>query len=295
MGMPKMNVNPTYPNRVKAFRKQLIDSLPRIPDNRESLAALHAMPTGRLILAYITWKMRLIPQKPRVVKFWGGGISPLQVAQAKKLLRPFLAKVRAGEDLTPHLSTLVNKTGIVLNGANPSYKKADIDVALTRHGLHHFHVAAPSTKNPKGRSGSLVFAEVLEKEFRVVAISNHGAFKSGTEEQIRFLEICNAYITKDIPAGQGFLANPVMSSGHLLTATLFSDACANTMEQLDPMLDDPLYIEKLYRENDIYRDSVIIEKPKKPSLAWSFQDLQFGILDKSSNIFFCIYPFFKRQ
>ncbi len=287
-----MNTNLAYSSRVNAFRRHLINNLPRIPDNKESLTLMRAMPTGRLILAYINWKMRLIPQKQRVVKFWSGGISPLQVKQTKELLRPLLEKVLAGEDLTPHLSTQVNKAGIVLNGANPSSKKADIDIILTRHGLHHFHVASPSTKNPKGRSGSLVFAEVLENEFRVVAISNHGAFKSGTEEQIRFLEICNSYIAKDIPAGQGFLANPVMSSGHSLTATRFSDACTNAMEQLDPMLDDPIYVEKLYNDNHVHRNSAII---KKPSLAWSFQDLRFGIFDKSTQVFFCIYQHFGGQ
>lgn len=92
--------------------------------------------------------------------------------------------------------------------------------------------------------------------------------------------------------GQGFLANPVMSSGHSLTATLFSDACANTMEQLDPMLDDPIYVKKLYNDNHVHQNSAII---KKPSLAWSFQDLRFGIFDKCTQVFFCIYQHFGGQ
>ena len=141
-----------------------------------------------------------------------------------------LKKVEVGKDLTPHLSDLVMTKGIVLPSANPSDRGKDIDTVLTRHGLHHFHVSVVGPGNPKGRSGHLIFAEVLDKEFRIVAISDHRAFEQGSAEQLRFFRICSAYVAKDVPPGQAFMANPVMSSGHsLIVIRLF--------EVLVPLLD----------------------------------------------------------
>jgi hypothetical protein len=286
----KINPSP----RIQAFRKEIIEELPRVPLNKGSLASLHLMPTNRLIQAYLTWKMRLVVPKPRVVKFWVDGVSNSEVRYLKSKLLPFLQKVAAGKDLSSHLSQHAKKAGIVLEGASPSNRRKDIDSVLIRQGLHHFHIGSSSPKNPKGRSDFLIFAEVLEKEFLVVAIASHDAFKAGSKEQLRFLKICNSYIAKDVPIGQGFLANPVMSSGHSMTLTLFSDACSREIEQRDPSLDDPIFINELYGGQLIMRDGKIIGKPEKSLMAWSFQDLKFGILDKKTKVFFCIYPFFSR-
>ena len=159
--------------RIQTFRDDMIKMLPRAPNNRASLEALRAMPTRRVILAFLTWRMRLIPAKPRAVRFWSGGITPAQAQAARPMLQPFLQKVATGKDLTPYLSDLVGKKGVILPGANPSDRRKDIDMVLTRRGLHHFHVGAVTPGNPKGRSGSLVFAEVLDNEFRLVALSDH--------------------------------------------------------------------------------------------------------------------------
>ena len=203
-----------------------------------------------------------------------------------------MKKVEAGADLTPHLSDLVMTKGVVLPGANPADRGKDIDGVLTRHGLHHFHVGNVGPGNPKGRSGILIFAEVLDKEFRIVAISDHEAFEQGSTEQLRFFGICRSYVAKDVPPGQAFMANPVMSSGHSMLVTLFADRCEDQIERLDPQLDDPAFVARLYNDQPILRDGMAIVKPPKPSLAWYFEDLK--ILDRRTKVFFCIYPFFDR-
>jgi hypothetical protein len=58
----------SYPPRIQAFRDSMIKVLPRVPNNKASREALEAMPTHRVILAFVTWRMRLIPAKPRTVK-----------------------------------------------------------------------------------------------------------------------------------------------------------------------------------------------------------------------------------
>jgi hypothetical protein len=231
--------------------------------------------------------MRLIPAKPRRVGLWLPGVTTEEFRAVKQRLEPLLIKVGAGKDLTSHLSDLVNTKGVILPGASPSDRKKDIDMVLTRQGLHHFHVGLASPDNPRARSGSLVFAEVLDKEFRIVAISDHRAFQAGSPEQLRFFRICRSYMAKDIPPGQGFMSSPVMSSGHSMLVALFALKCEDTIAQLDPQLDNPAFIDKLYNEQPIVR-------PKNPSLMWHFDDLKFGIFDRRTNVFFCIFPFFAR-
>jgi hypothetical protein len=284
----------SYPPRILAFREEMIRLLPRAPNNRASLEALRALPTRRLILAFLTWRMRLIPAKPRKVKFWSGGVPPAQAHAARQMLQPFLQKVVAGIDLTPHLSELVNKKGVILPGASPADRRKDIDMVLTREGLHHFHIGTPTAMNRKGRSGSLIFAEVLELEFRIVAIADHRVFELGAPERLRFFEICRSYMAKDIPPGQAFMANPVMASGHSMMVTLFADRCENEIERLDPLLDDPAFIDRLYSGQPIVRDGEPIARPANPEVKWHFEDLRFGILDTSTQVFFCIFPFFTR-
>jgi len=284
----------TCSSRVQAFRDSMIKALPRVPNDKASRSSLEALPTRRLISTFITWRMRLIPMKPRKVRLWSGGVAASELRVAELRIRPLLKKVEAGEDLTPHLSDLVVTRGVVLPDANPADRGKDIDAVLTRHGLHHFHVGVVSPGNPKGRSGVLIFAEVLDKEFRIVAISDHRAFEQGSAEQLRFFGICRAYVAKDVPPGQAFMANPVMSSGHSTYVIFFGDSCERQIERLDPQLDDPAYIDRLYNDQPILRDGKPIARPSKPSLAWYFHDLKFGILDRRTKVFFCIYPFFDR-
>jgi hypothetical protein len=287
-------VTKQYSPRIQTFRNSMINVLPRAPNDRVSHKALEAMPTRRVILAFLTWRMRLIPAKPRTVRLWSRGVTPLQFQTTKSRLLPLLKKVEAGKDLTPHLSNLVKTKGIILPGANPADRGKDIDMILTRHGLHHFHVGIAAPSNPRGRSGSLVFAEVLDKEFRIIAISDHRAFERGSPEQLRFFGICHSYMAKDIPPGQAFMPNPVMASGHSMLVTLFADRCEAEIDRLDPLLDDPEFIDRLYHDQPILRDGQPVARPMNLSLAWYFDDLKFGILEKQTMVFFCIFPFFAR-
>ena len=193
--MTPQNIS-SYPQRIQALRDGIIQIIPRVPNNRQSLADMQAIPTRGLILAYLTWRMRLIPAKPRKVRIWSGGVKPWELHVARHRLRPLMLKVEAGKDLTPHLSDEVNRKGVVLRKPGKPGRREDIDMILTREGLHHFHVGKHGPGNLKGRSDALVFAEVLEKEFRIVALSDHRAFERGSPEQERFFNICHSYMAK---------------------------------------------------------------------------------------------------
>jgi hypothetical protein len=132
---------------------------------------MESKPTSWLISTFVTWRQRQVPAKPRRIILWSGGITPSDFAAAKPRLRALLQEVEKGEDLTPHLSYLVDTKGVILPGASPTEKGKDIDAVLTRYGMHHFHVGETTPQNPRGRSGLLVFAEVIDSEFRIVAIA----------------------------------------------------------------------------------------------------------------------------
>ena len=135
-----------------------------------------------------------------------------------------------------------------------------------------------------------MFADVSDTEFRIVAISDHGAFVQGSAKQLRFFEICRAYIAKDVPPGHGFMTNPVMSSGHSMIVTIFADKCEDQMERLDTQLDDGAFVDKLYNDQLILRDGQPVLRPPNSSFTWYFDDLRFGILDRRTKVFFASIP-----
>ena len=53
--------------------------------------------------------------------------------------------------------------------------------------------------------------------------------------------------------------------------------------------------DRLYNHHQhISREGQPVARPSNPSLAWHFDDLKFGILDRRTKEFFCKYPFFAR-
>lgn len=289
MSPPLASEPVVHPGRIQAFRESLVSQLPRTPNTARSRRVLETMPTNQLISAFVNWRLRTVPMKPRKVAIWSGGVTPAQLKAMAPRLVPLLRKIEAGEDLSPHLSNLVNTAGVVLPGAKPTDQRGDIDRVLIRDGLHHFHV--PTSDDAKGRSGPLVFAEVLETEFRLVAIADHGAFERGSAEHDRFFAICQAYIAKDAPPGQAFMANPVLSSGHSLLVTVFADHCDEGMSRLDPKVDDSAFIDELYAHPS--KNGPLV-RPRNPRLRWHFEDAQFGLLEARTGVFFCFFPFFAR-
>ena len=182
----------------------------------------------------------------------------------------------------------------MLPGAKPDDKGKDLDAVLIRLGLHHFHVGTISPENPQGRSDKLVFAEVLEHEFRVVAVATHAAFGTGAPEHLALTQTALAYSARSLRPGEGQVLNPAMCSGHSLVATIFSDVCENLMDVEDPALDDPTKVDLLYAILAESLPELAVPRPKRPSLVWYFHDLQFGILDRKTGTFFSRLPFFSR-
>ena len=123
---------------------------------------------------------------------------------------------------------------------------------------------------------------------------NHGVFKLGSAEHLRFSGICNSYIAKDFSPGTAFMLNPVMSSGHSMLVSILARKCEDKSRGSILCSDDPDFIDRLYNGQLILREGCLVARPTNPSLEWHIEDLQFGILDKETMVFFSIFPFFAR-
>jgi len=277
-----------YPPRILAFRKEMIKAIPKVPNTKPTVDYMNTFGTHHLMLIYLTWKMRLVSSRPRKVLIWAGGVKPEYLATIKSEVSPLAIKVEQGKDLTHHLSGLVQTIGFAMPEVSSEKRRLVMDGVLTKMGLHHFHVGAMTANNPRGRSGKLVFADVTDDEFKIIAISDHDAFNIGSAEWSRLFGISNNYIQSQIPQGKAYMAYPTMSSGHSAELQNYADWCDEKMKSDDPYLDDHAFIDKLYSNNDA-SSSIDLKRPVKPTLKWHFENLNFGLLEIKTRIFFRIY------
>ena len=101
-------MQPNYPPRILALRAELVKSIPKVPNTRATATHMGTLATHHLMLTYLTWRMRFVPVRSRKVAIWSGGVDPHHFAAIASQVRPLIGKVERGEDLTPHLSGLVN-------------------------------------------------------------------------------------------------------------------------------------------------------------------------------------------
>lgn len=142
--------------------------------------------------------------------------------------------------------------------------------------------------NPHGRSGRLVFADVTDDEFKIIAISGHDALKIGETEWKQLFEISNRYIQSQLPPSVAYMAYPTMSSGHPIELVHYANHCDETITRLDPILEDRAFVDKLYSKNDA-ANGQDLERPAKPTLKWHFENLDFGVLETKTSVFFRMY------
>jgi hypothetical protein len=287
-----MKFTAEYPERVNDFRTRIIRRLPKIPNNRSTSELLKGQTTNNLILSYLTWRMRFVPARPRVIRLWSGwseGLDPPTFFSLRATLEEFRAKVERGVDLTPFLSTRVNRGAVSVES---SHVRDEIDAVLTKFGLHHFHIASPSAgTNPKGRGRRLIFADVSDDVFNIFAVSDHDAFEVGSPEWRRLFNVSNLYLQSRLPRAAAYIQNPVMSSGHSLTLTLFSNHCETRMLELDSKLDDPDFVNLLYNDQPILRNGEPVPRPKRSNFRWDFNDMSFGVLESRAQVFFAFVPY----
>lgn len=135
---------------------------------RANLAALGspvdpALPEEEVAILFFNAQKRLVEPRARAIHEPPGLAIPQHLAAA---YAAFLVKVRQGDDLRPHLSSLVAKAG-------------RDDGLLNDWGIHHFHLGTRvGQRGFVDRTGELLFAVVREGDFYVAGLFDHNSFSA---------------------------------------------------------------------------------------------------------------------
>jgi hypothetical protein len=153
------------------IRDYVLATLPYDPSKRPEL---EAKSSADLLITFLNWFYRLIPAAPR------------QVHQSKTLQRNSLlgtnkadfdqlvAKITAGQDLTPHLSTRVRNGYDTPSLANYA-KRVDLDLMLAEWHVHHLHLSHKLRGDGfVERTGPLLFAVFTAADAFLIDIFRHG-------------------------------------------------------------------------------------------------------------------------
>jgi hypothetical protein len=186
---------------------------------RNELAAIgYPPPAGsdcqEVCFRYFNYRKRTIDKRPRIVMESTEFSVPEDQANGYSALR---AKMEAGEDLRPHLSTRLT---------DPDYD----DAMLNDWGVHHFHMGMtqhPTAPGFVARTGPLLYARVLDDRVLCLQIMTHANWTNQQLVQIwhnNWPDTLEPYKLKGISA-----AVPPVTDAELLE---LRRARVNTFQQL---------------------------------------------------------------
>jgi hypothetical protein len=165
--------------RLKKFRKNLIATIPRFPNNKVTLQALQAMRLTELLVVYLGWKVRSVGMRPRQVMRAHVLDQDPKAAALMPNIEALFKAVESGDDLAPYLSLAANSDGFTIPDHNHVKGLwADKDFLLNAMGFHHFHLGL--TQEAAGhiqRTDQVLFALVGRDEFEVVGLFTHDVFE----------------------------------------------------------------------------------------------------------------------
>ena len=278
--------------RFQKFRNCLIRDIPRIPNDRASLAALQSKGNSELLRIYMCWKLRQVAIRPRRVT----GQSALQAdcrATAVKLnIEAFIRAVEAGADLNPYLSTKAHRHGYVL-AADPKVADfrtwEDKDFLLNVLGRHHFHLGLhKEVSGLMARTDEVLFASVTRETFEILGLFDHSVFDWSVDdamapERERLWSFHDEYRAEEASPGavllDGYGGLGITTAGTPTVLTMNAMRQIGLIREIDPKLSDSKYVETLFAEHPV---------PKKLRLEWYYNHLDFGLLNVPSGHFICM-------
>jgi hypothetical protein len=138
------------------IRKHMLEAMP--PGVR---SGLEPFSLSDLAIRYMSWRARLVPARPRRCHRSTELAASPKAVEHQAALDAITAKIRAGEDLTPHLSTGV---------ANP----VKDDSMIADWQIHHLHLSTAIGGNGfVKRSGDLLFAAIDPDDAYLIGIYPH--------------------------------------------------------------------------------------------------------------------------
>lgn len=155
----------------RMIHKHMVDLMPS--GVRGGLASLSL---SDLMIQYVSWRARLISARPRRCHRSAELAANPKATEHQAELDAIIAKISAGDDLTPHLSK-----GI----ANP----VKDDPMMADWRIHHLHLSTATEESGfVKRSGDLLFAAFDPDDVYLIGIYPHGAW---TRQEIAEILIRN--------------------------------------------------------------------------------------------------------
>ena len=264
------NATATEPRRIKKFRSELIKAIPRFPNDRASLQHMQQKHLTDLLIDYINWRSRYVGQRPRTVLIEAAAQSDPRWTSHAAAIAAFLAKVRSGDDLSPHLSIEPHTRGYTpaasVPNAPPLDRWSDKDFVLNVMSYHHFHLGTKAqNRGHVNCTDDLIFAEVQRDAFNVIAIFGHDVFDPNSVERRRLWSVHDKVAYRGVPPGSFVVSAMIATSGHTLKVVRYAQSCAKVIRDFDPKLDDLTYMASLYPQGQ--------QMSPKPKFAWGFRHL----------------------
>jgi len=272
--------------RVKKLRSEIISSIPRVPNNKESLVALQNKHLTDLLIVFINWQLRFIGQWERKVVIEDSAKNDARWNLLSGQIEIFLDKVRKGKDLTPFLSLQASKRGFSLSADNLSSREDpwdDKDFILNVMGYHHFHLGEVKAGMAHAeRTNDVLFAHVTRDTFTVLSILNHSVFQSPdnpseslTRDREFLWSIFDERSMRGTLPGSIVVPSMIATSGHSLNTVMAAQEYVRVIKEIDPKLDDIAFVRSLYEGSGI-------EAVNSKKLVWHFRHLDLGIFDATS-------------
>lgn len=280
--------------RVRAFRKNLIKQIPRIPNDKTSLRSLESKAHTDLFIIFMCWRLRHVAMRPRTVS----NLSVLDGdARANALtanIQALLHNVETGSDLGPYLSLKAHRHGYV-QAHDPSIRNTasweDKDFLLNVMGLHHFHLGLTKEKGGYvARTNEVLFAYVSRDTFQVLGLFDHSVFDWTlgdvmAAERARLWSIYDEFQAAQAAPGEivigGIRGMGITTAGTPTVITWTVIRQTEIMRQLEPQLDDIDFLRNLYGDHPF---------PQKIRLSWHYNHLDFGLVNEPSREFLKLLP-----
>lgn len=272
--------------RIKQLRAQLISTLPRVPNNKESQDILKGKDLISLLIIYSNWRIRFVSERKRKVRIEESSKNDSRWSSLNNSISKFLQKVENGDDLTPFLSLQTKKRGFSVFANNGDEPWDDKDFLLNVMGYHHFHLGDFHEGSPHAeRTDNVLFAAVTKDAFTVLAILNHSVFEHRenhseplTRDREYLWSIFDKQSMRNTLPGNIIIPSMIATSGHSINTVMAAQEYCRVIGEIDPKLDDWDFVQSLY-------DGSGIKAKNTKTLKWHFRNLDLGVLDEKSGFF----------
>ncbi len=263
------------------IRQQILAELPHKPS---ATAELARKSLSDLVVIYRNWQRRLIQPRPRRVHCSKALVrNPLALDPAwKPALQQIKKKLKAGADISPHLSRAI-RIGYESEPAasRGRSRRRDLDLLLNDWGIHHLHLSTAIEPNSfVKRSGPLLLA-VLRRDdaYLIDIVPDHSSWtraevvgvmarewpRAGLVAELHTADLSRTYSDADrkllreghinTPVevdGRFFMPPGLMLSGVSLEAVMAVDRLLDHIDAFQAFLNaNPGYLERAMTEQGI--------------------------------------------